>query len=564
MQRLIKPQPREVPDMREWLKGIGFSDPEGMQKTLSEYRRVEKKPEDPLVVMVLGPPAVGKSTIIKELHESDYGINFMKHGVGSKMLEIAKAAFPDRVKVRDDMRKKLTEEEHQKLQHDAVFAIGTDCREGKHAVHLLDCHITTKEKDKILFGLPPENFHEYNPDLIILMDAPSEVIQARRMAESGKRRRETDIESIRRQKEANYTLLNLISQMTGVPFKVVNTVTTEDIPHAAEEILKDALEAKPPYLYSVSPKHTYGTKKLPTSEALLSPEFHGTLDEKMGIMSALSQRVVDAATLWSTERGMPAFVLNNMEAGRVYKFAFPHWSTQMETREDALEFAEKAKATDFWREMTKLNQRADETEQTDQKFASRDAAILRKQALAQHDLAILSTAKEFLDAGRIKSFVLGVCDTRVHPESNEPWDEGLIKARASEVAAHPDVLLMVADSCNMGRCKTEPSRYGSALLGSGLNEFLGRDVEEKGDWVNEKALFLDPSEGGFIITRPNTDIWWNNIPEITYPAHKVQCDTNLGPMELKQFLKWSIRRQTGWVRNLKGWEAEADKVLHED
>ncbi|MHA2426210.1 MAG: adenylate kinase [Candidatus Thorarchaeota archaeon] len=130
------------------------------------------------VVIVTGIPGVGKTTVIntavdlvKELHGEEVKVlNF-----GTEMFEVA--TKKGQVKDRDEMRKLPTaiQRENQRLAGEAI------AEKGKTARVIVDTHTLIQTDNGFLIGLPEWVIRAISPKTIVLVEADSENIAARRV-----------------------------------------------------------------------------------------------------------------------------------------------------------------------------------------------------------------------------------------------------------------------------------------------------------------------------------------------------------------------------------------------
>jgi len=126
------------------------------------------------MIVVLGVPGAGKSTVLTEALKGAHGWRVINWG--DRMVELAKAQ--GLAQSRDDMRK-LPVEKQAKLQEDVADSLAKE--KGKW---ILDTHCSINTPTGYLPGLPFKHLGKLKADRIVLVEAPIENIMRRRTADT--------------------------------------------------------------------------------------------------------------------------------------------------------------------------------------------------------------------------------------------------------------------------------------------------------------------------------------------------------------------------------------------
>jgi adenylate kinase len=528
------------------------------------------------------------------------------------MTYLGKERHTDRVNIKDEIRKNLTALEQAKLQLDATNTIGEDCAEHGY-VHLIDCHLTTRTGDGFLFGLTPEHLNNYRPDVIIYLSPPLKHILENREKDSTRKRDVESLEQLQRHEQVNLRLLKTISEITNIPL----VVTNEGNGKISEFIglLQDTIEKyKPVKLYSIG-KTNIGGKK--TAGVLTDDAFIPSIPRGVQEVVDAATKVSSLATSWSKQTRKPVYLVNNISGGAVFQYSVPHWASQFDSRHDAIEFTKRVNDNRNWKNFIQLCKspfaiRLFLNENTSSELDGGNSYIMNyvdefKKSL--YDMAILETARDFMHAGKLDSFVYSIADTLV-PQNGDFVYVGQNKTRISEVANVPGISVLVTDTYK-GRDSLAFLRYNKELvnqktpeIGQGyfdLNTLDWQDIHDESDlppltqWHEtekrarlqegnavsigwkEKPYFM-PSDAkprpqtsqldnlGIVYFDPymgsdRSAVWWANVPEVVYAATDVMCSTNLGRIHFKDFLRVKVGQMSGLYDKLKGWEHEVENLL---
>ena len=136
------------------------------------------------LVIVVGLPGVGKSTVLARLEEeaSRQGVKIQTVNYGTVMLGLAEEAGKT-VEHRDAMRRKSMGFQRE-LQAEAAKKIA-EMASSFEGVTLLDTHMIVRTGSGYLPGLPSHVLALLKPSLIALVEAPAQDILSRRIKDAG-------------------------------------------------------------------------------------------------------------------------------------------------------------------------------------------------------------------------------------------------------------------------------------------------------------------------------------------------------------------------------------------
>ena len=150
------------------------------------------------IVIVVGIPGVGKTTVLKNLVEeaSKEGIRVRVVNFGDYMFK--EASEKGLIKHRDELRK-LPLHVQIKLQENAAKRIREDAEKGKQDVFIVDTHSLVHTVTGFWPGLPLHVITNIKPHVIFVIEALPEEIFKRRLKDMGIRFRgeERTLEEIR-------------------------------------------------------------------------------------------------------------------------------------------------------------------------------------------------------------------------------------------------------------------------------------------------------------------------------------------------------------------------------
>ena len=161
------------------------------------------------MIIVMGLPGAGKSTVLSAATKSDYKtVNY-----GDLMFEIAKktAGITDRDSIR-----KLDWTVQKKVQAEVGHALSE--MSGKI---ILDTHCSIATPKGYLPGLPYSLLSQLKIDGFVLITAPVEEINARRQNDITRIRDEESLESLAEHDEMNRALLATYACLAGAPACII-------------------------------------------------------------------------------------------------------------------------------------------------------------------------------------------------------------------------------------------------------------------------------------------------------------------------------------------------------
>lgn len=556
------------------------------KQLINQYELPKKTSDEATRIMILGVPGSGKGTIIEKLKENDY--EFIVHSTGDVMSNLARDLYG--INNRDEIRHKLRLRQQDDLQRQAVQIISERCKD-LSGVYLFDCHATTLTERGFLFGLDPQNFYNYAPDAIVYLRAnPSEILKRRK--EDTSRDRGTNLESIILNDKFNLEILRAISKTTGVTVYTIWTNTKEDIP-IATMALKEIIEhARPLHLQSVDTSYNNPRSKtdIPTNALLTTELVRQTPDYIKPIIDA-GNGVLDIARTVSEHSRMPVYLIANKGGGSVFPWSVDHWSSQFEDSKMLQQFFKELRQNEHYKDYEKLR---DEHMAIVNELTPGFGNLIRSNSYCLNypsevaqghlDTAILQTAKSFILKGKLSSFVYPVSNLRLPNHECLNYDISDIRSRLLHVNQLNDIKIIVADT-SRGDCNYVFGHYSCLLKRTPSikyteDSFLGNDddlSDNEGvpqlritpDSRTEYELSGRPSRdklsqaiaSDIIYYDPRADAWWDGIPEVIYPAHKVMCSTTIGRMPLQDFLRIRVERESGQWDRRKGWEYRVDQAL---
>lgn len=176
------------------------------------------------LVIVVGLPGVGKSTVLGELEReaSRQGLKIQVVNYGTVMVELAESSGR-KVAHRDEMRRKSAAFQLG-LQAEAARRIAS-IAESFEGVTLVDTHMIVRTGSGYLPGLPSHVLNLLKPSLIALIEAPPDSILARRVKDAEVRRRETlTPEEVNFEIQLSRVMAAACSTITGAPIVMVKNL----------------------------------------------------------------------------------------------------------------------------------------------------------------------------------------------------------------------------------------------------------------------------------------------------------------------------------------------------
>ncbi len=170
-----------------------------------------------MLVIVTGIPGTGKTTVATRALDTlkGEGINYELVTYGTVMFEIARDQ--QMVSDRDHMRK-LSPDKQREIQEGAAKKISGMAKEENI---LLDTHCTISTPKGFLPGLPEWVLRELKPDSIILVEAETEEIAARRAKDKARARDDEVSREIALHQDINRSIAAAYSMLCGATVKII-------------------------------------------------------------------------------------------------------------------------------------------------------------------------------------------------------------------------------------------------------------------------------------------------------------------------------------------------------
>jgi len=143
-----------------------------------------------MIVMVVGVPGVGKTSVINEAKKY-LKYEFKVVNTGDLMLELAKEKY--NINNRDEIRKKLTFEQQKEIQKEAIKRIK---EMEKESDIILDTHLVIESYEGYITGMFREYAEILKPDGVAVIISDPDKIFVRRLKDIQIRGR--DIENLKR------------------------------------------------------------------------------------------------------------------------------------------------------------------------------------------------------------------------------------------------------------------------------------------------------------------------------------------------------------------------------
>jgi len=176
------------------------------------------------LVVVVGLPGVGKSTVLAKLEElaAREGLKLQTVNYGTVMMGLAEASGR-KVAHRDEMRKRSMSFQRE-LQAEAAKKIA-EMASSFEGVTLLDTHMIVRTGSGYLPGLPSHVLALLKPSLIALVEAPAQDILSRRIKDAAVRVRETpQAEEVEFEIQLSRVMAASCSAISGAPLIVVENL----------------------------------------------------------------------------------------------------------------------------------------------------------------------------------------------------------------------------------------------------------------------------------------------------------------------------------------------------
>ena len=166
-------------------------------------------------VIVVGIPGVGKTTVIERVTQLSTQRKIQARHVvfGTVMMQEAERLG---VKDRDQIRKRSLQEQKE-LQSLAAERIG----KLRAQLLIIDTHLFIKTQEGYLPGMPLDVLKTVAPTNIVLVDAPTPNIIARRAKDLTRRRDVAADEEVEMDRRVALAMISATGVALGVPFSVV-------------------------------------------------------------------------------------------------------------------------------------------------------------------------------------------------------------------------------------------------------------------------------------------------------------------------------------------------------
>lgn len=166
-----------------------------------------------LRVVVVGIPGVGKTTVVEKASAGIQGSKIVTFGT-----VMAEEALKLRwIRNRDEMRK-MPVEKQRRLQKLAALKISRM----KDPVLFIDTHLFIRTPEGFWPGLPFEVVRAMKPTHLVLVEAQSEEIRARRAADATRSRDVISNAELESELALGRSFLTAASTLSGAPMLVVN------------------------------------------------------------------------------------------------------------------------------------------------------------------------------------------------------------------------------------------------------------------------------------------------------------------------------------------------------
>ncbi|MCS7109641.1 MAG: AAA family ATPase, partial [Candidatus Micrarchaeota archaeon] len=170
------------------------------------------------MIVIMGLPGVGKSTVLKELIKINKKIAVLNYG--DIVFSLAKMKF--NVSNRDQINL-MPVENHKMIQKEAIKEIkSANSKESKLGkLLILDTHAAIKKPTSYLPGLTYDLLSSVPIEAFIFIDAPTHEIIERRENDLKRKRIPLNADDINNLREVSLSFINVYAAATGKPYYVV-------------------------------------------------------------------------------------------------------------------------------------------------------------------------------------------------------------------------------------------------------------------------------------------------------------------------------------------------------
>ncbi len=186
----------------------------------------------PKIVLVIGTPGAGKTTIMNGVTESKSIKSYKVVNMGTEMLKRINKHME-----RDSIRSKLSSAEIMKIRAGVLESINR--MKGNIAI---DTHASVKTANKIIPGFSFAELAKLDKVVSILyIDAPAREIYARRLNDNSRKRERESLSEIRLHQEINFSFAIAYSAALNVPMYILEN--RQDMVSKAIKEASDILKA---------------------------------------------------------------------------------------------------------------------------------------------------------------------------------------------------------------------------------------------------------------------------------------------------------------------------------
>ncbi len=168
-----------------------------------------------VIVIVVGVPGTGKTSILSALQDHDSSVNILNYG--KAMLTMAGKAEIDR-----DQMRRLSPEEQAALGRSAAQHIVEQAKASEGTTTIVDTHALIQSPHGFVPGLPMPVLQVLKPNAICVIEAAPEFVLKCRQKDGNERSRENEsIDGIRRHQELTRQFAVSCAAMTGCVLQFV-------------------------------------------------------------------------------------------------------------------------------------------------------------------------------------------------------------------------------------------------------------------------------------------------------------------------------------------------------
>lgn len=171
------------------------------------------------MVIVTGIPGTGKTKICTCLEKiaKHAGLKLSVVNYGNVMMEVSKKH--GKTVERDAIRKDNMTVQRQ-LQREAAETISQRAKSSSN-VTVVDTHLAIRTSGGYLPGLPNHSLQLLKPEQLFLVEAQPDEITSRRMKNSGRKRDQAIVRSVKEESLFSRPMAGACSVLTSVPVKIV-------------------------------------------------------------------------------------------------------------------------------------------------------------------------------------------------------------------------------------------------------------------------------------------------------------------------------------------------------